>query len=67
VASLCRAFGKPLVSTSANRADEPPAMTAEAIHDTFADELDAVVEGELGGRPRPSTIRDLITGQVLRS
>lgn len=67
VASLCRAFGKPLVSTSANRADEPPAMTAEAIHDTFADQLDAVVEGELGGRPRPSTIRDLVTGQVLRS
>jgi L-threonylcarbamoyladenylate synthase len=66
VASLCSAFGKPLVSTSANLADEPPAMTVDAIHDIFADELDVVVEGELGGLERPSVIRDLVSGRVLR-
>lgn len=67
VVSLCKAFGGPIVSTSANRADEPPAMSLAGIHDTFADELDAVVEGELGGLERPSVIRDLVSGQVLRA
>ncbi|SFU68815.1 L-threonylcarbamoyladenylate synthase [Halomonas korlensis] len=67
VVALCQAFGGPLVSTSANLADEPPAMTAEAVREVFGDELDHVLEGRLGGLERPSTIRDLATGRVLRS
>ncbi|MDY7117743.1 L-threonylcarbamoyladenylate synthase [Halomonas sp. SSL-5] len=67
VAALCEAFGGPIVSTSANVASEPPAMSADQIRDIFGDELDAIVEGELGGLERPSTIRDLVTGRVLRS
>ncbi|MCG6658562.1 tRNA threonylcarbamoyladenosine biosynthesis protein RimN [Halomonas campisalis] len=66
VIALCEAFGGPIVSTSANRAGEPPALSAEAVRAAFGDELDAVVEGELGGLERPSTIRDLISGRVLR-
>ncbi|TLF49151.1 threonylcarbamoyl-AMP synthase [Halomonas urmiana] len=66
VIALCEAVGGPVVSTSANRAGEPPAMSADEIHRVFDDELDAVLEGELGGLERPSTIRDLATGQVLR-
>lgn len=67
VAALCRAFGGPIVSTSANRASEPPAMSAAEVHKIFGDELDAIVEGELGGLDRPSTIRDLRSGRVLRA
>lgn len=67
VAALCEAFGGPIVSTSANIASEAPAMSADEVRAIFADGLDAVVEGELGGLERPSTIRDLVTGQVLRS
>jgi len=66
VQALCRAFGGPLVSTSANRAGEAPAMSEDEIRRVFADELDAIVPGELGGNPRPSVIRDLISGHVLR-
>ncbi|MBY6207433.1 MULTISPECIES: L-threonylcarbamoyladenylate synthase [Halomonas] len=66
VQALCRAFGGPLVSTSANRAGEPPAMSEADIHRIFGDELDAVVPGDLGGNPRPSIIRDLVSGEVLR-
>lgn len=66
VAALCRAFGGPVVSTSANRAGEPSAMSAEEIRGIFGDELDAVLDGPLGGHDRPSTIRDLLTGRVLR-
>lgn len=67
VAALCRAFGGPIVSTSANRASEPSAMSAAEVREIFGDELDAIVEGELGGLDRPSTIRDLRSGRVLRA
>ncbi|ALM53680.1 L-threonylcarbamoyladenylate synthase [Halomonas huangheensis] len=67
VQALCRAFGGPLVSTSANHAGETPAMSEAAIRATFADELDAILAGPLGGNPRPSTIRDLLSGDTLRS
>jgi L-threonylcarbamoyladenylate synthase len=66
VAALCDAFGGPIVSTSANKASEPPAMSAEQVRAIFGDDLDAIVEGELGGLERPSTIRDLVTGQLMR-
>lgn len=67
VAELCDAFGGPIVSTSANIASEPPAMSAEEVRRIFPEGLDAVVEGELGGLERPSTIRDLVSGRVLRA
>ncbi|MCA1770211.1 MAG: Sua5/YciO/YrdC/YwlC family protein [Halomonas sp.] len=66
VSALCDAFGGPIVSTSANKASEPPAMNADQVRSIFGDELDAIVEGELGGLERPSTIRDLVTGQLMR-
>lgn len=67
VQTLCAAWGGPLVSTSANRAGEPPAMSAEQVRATFGDALDVVVEGRLGGRDRPSTIRDLLSDRILRA
>ncbi|WP_447553975.1 L-threonylcarbamoyladenylate synthase [Vreelandella sp. EE22] len=65
--ALCEAFGGPLVSTSANRAGEPPVMSADEVQALFGEELGAISEGELGGQARPSTIRDLATGKVLRA
>ncbi|PMR74373.1 L-threonylcarbamoyladenylate synthase [Billgrantia endophytica] len=67
VVALCEAFGGPVVSTSANRAGEPAALSAEAVRTAFGDALDAILEGDLGGLGRPSTIRDLISGRVLRA
>ncbi|TFH87004.1 tRNA threonylcarbamoyladenosine biosynthesis protein RimN [Billgrantia azerbaijanica] len=67
VVALCEAFGGPIVSTSANRAGEPPAMSAAEIREIFGGEIDAVIEGELGGLERPSTIRDLLSGRVMRA
>ncbi|WP_445158484.1 L-threonylcarbamoyladenylate synthase [Halomonas sp. E14] len=67
VAALCQAYGGPVVSTSANKASEPSAMSAAEVREIFGDELDAILAGELGGLDRPSTIRDLRTGQVLRA
>lgn len=67
VAQLCWAFGGPLVSTSANRAGESAAMSKAQLRTAFGDTLDAVLDGSLGGHERPSTIRDLLSGRVLRA
>lgn len=65
VGALCDAFGGPLVSSSANIATQAPCQTAEEIVTVFGDRV-MVVNGPLGGRTRPSEIRDLLTDRVLR-
>ncbi|WP_299796547.1 L-threonylcarbamoyladenylate synthase [uncultured Shewanella sp.] len=66
IQALCQLTGKPLVSTSANHAGEPPALSAAEIGATFAGEIDALVAGSLGEERKPSTIIDAISGKVLR-
>ena len=63
VQALCRQCG-PLVSTSANPAGEPPALSQQQVQQYFADSV-YCVPGELGDRDRPSDIRTL-DGQRLR-
>ena len=65
-AELCRAFGGALVSTSANRHGEPPALRAAAVHAALGDEIDAVLNGSVGGLERPTPIRDAISGDAVR-
>ena len=65
-AALCNAFGGAIVSTSANRSGESPAMSVTQVRLRFGDSLDAVLAGPLGGRAQPTTIRDLQSGKVLR-
>lgn len=66
-AALCHAFGGAIVSTSANRHGEPPARTAAEVRAAFPTGLDAVVDLPCGGATRPSEIRDVMTGAVLRA
>jgi L-threonylcarbamoyladenylate synthase len=63
---LCLAFGKPLVSTSANKSGEEPARTQESLASRLGGELDYILPGLTGGRANPSLIRDGITGAVVR-
>ncbi len=67
VQQLCLAWGKPLVSTSANRSGQAALMSADAVRREFGNELDFILPGELGGDARPSEIRDAISGVVLRA
>lgn len=62
---LCGLTG-PLVSTSANPSGRPAARSRLRVQQYFGDELDGLLNGPLGGRQSPSTIRDLATGAVLR-
>lgn len=66
VAALCRAFGGPIVSTSANPNGRAPARTPLQVRNYFADRLDCVVPGSLGGQSGPTPIRDIATGKLLR-
>lgn len=65
-AALCRAYGGALVSTSANRHGEAPARSAAELRKVFGDALDAIVDAPVGGLERPTTIRDAISGDLVR-
>jgi L-threonylcarbamoyladenylate synthase len=66
--ALCRAFGGPVVSTSANRSGQPPtvnALQARRRLDGFPIGDDWVLPGDVATPGKPSTIRTL-AGATLR-
>jgi L-threonylcarbamoyladenylate synthase len=63
--ALCEAFGGPIVSTSANVSGRAPAKNGHQVRWQLP-EIDYVLTGALGGRHKPSEIRDARTGQILR-
>ena len=63
--ALCRAFGKPIVSTSANPSGEPAAINSAMVRQYFQDQV-FILDGETSGAKQPSVIRDALTGRVLR-
>lgn len=67
VRELCLGFGKPIVSTSANIAGDPPARSVTELKAQFADQLDVIVDGSVNLQAQPSEIRDLLTNKVIRS
>ena len=67
VAALCNAWGGPLVSTSANPAGAQPPRHAFQVYRYFGHSLDGVLPGAVGNAARPSQIRDLSSGAILRA
>jgi len=65
VRQLCEAFGRPLVSTSANLTGLPPCRSAAEVHQQFGEAF-PVLAGDTGGRTNPSEIRDALTGELIR-
>ncbi|WP_325027380.1 L-threonylcarbamoyladenylate synthase [Microbulbifer pacificus] len=66
-AALSRAFGGPIVSTSANPTGSQPARHKFQVLRYFGDELDFVGGGNTGGRASPSEIRDAASGRIVRA
>lgn len=64
---LCLAFGKAIVSTSANLSGHAPARTVAEVQAQFTDRLAAIVDGQVDLGARPSEIRDLLSNKVIRS
>ena len=65
-ATLCRTFGRALVSTSANRSGAAPARSALAVRRLFGEAVDLILHGPLGNLRGPTPIRDGTTGGLLR-
>ena len=67
IQALCSQYGKPIISTSANISGMMPARTAGMLKMTFTDKIKMIVPGKVGALSKPTTIRDVITGEVLRA
>ena len=65
-AALCRAAGQAIVSTSANRAGHPPATTPLGVRKQLDGGIDILLGGPVDRSRRPTEIRDIRTGRVLR-
>src|SRR3990167_10703036 len=65
--SLCEKFGAPLISTSCNKSGNPPARDIRTIQLTLSNTVDYVIDAPLGGRLRPTEIRDALTGEIIRA
>jgi L-threonylcarbamoyladenylate synthase len=66
VSALCAAWGGPLVSTSANPAGALPARKAWQVRRYFGGSLGYIMPGATGPSDRPTVIRDLISGRIIR-
>lgn len=68
-AALCRAAGHALVSTSANPEGRRPATNPLQVLRYFGrpgDQIEHIVVGSTGNQSRPTTIRDLTSGHIIR-
>lgn len=66
VIELCNAYGGALVSTSANRAGQPAALTRQTLDPEVLEGVDGLVAGDTGGLGAPTAIRDALTGATIR-
>lgn len=66
VANLCRGFGGPIVSTSANITGRPALLREWQLRRCFGNGIDYYLSGQLGGSDKPTEIRDVISDEVIR-
>lgn len=67
IRDLCNAFNGPIVSTSANEKGCLPARSRATLEMLFGKDIAMTVSGDLGKQLKPTTIRDAITGEVIRA
>jgi L-threonylcarbamoyladenylate synthase len=63
---LCRSTG-PLLSTSANLPNRPPAVSLLQARHYFGATVDSYLSGRLTNMGKPSVIRDIQTGNIVRA
>lgn len=66
VVKLCDAVQGPIVSTSANPAGAPPALTRLKIKQYFGGQLDYILPGQLGAQTQPTQVKNLLTNRIVR-
>lgn len=66
VSALCERWEGAIVSTSANPHGLRPARTPLRVRKYFADAVDFILHGPLGGQIRPTQIRRAVDGRTVR-
>ena len=64
-ARIARYLGRPVISTSANPAGLVPARSVLQCRRYFGEQI-TIINGRLGGMRKPTPIKDLNSGQLLR-
>ncbi len=64
--NLCNGINGPIISTSANYSNQSYINDIKKIEILFDNKVDYIIEGELGGEVKSSTIKNIITKEVLR-
>jgi L-threonylcarbamoyladenylate synthase len=64
---LCDQLEAPIVSTSANRSSKATVRNSLQMRKQFGEELDFIISGFATGSNRPSEIKSLLSGTILRS
>jgi L-threonylcarbamoyladenylate synthase len=64
--ALCQQLGHPLISTSANLSEQPPARSAVEVQQQFGSQLDVILDAPLGEQNQPTEIRHGLTGEIVR-
>lgn len=64
--NLCQAFGKPIVSTSANLSGQSPTRDTKTTEQRFSTLIDYTLPGNIGALSGPTPILDALTGQCIR-
>jgi len=66
VSRLCKQYGKPIVSTSANIGGQMPAKDNLEVFRIFGEAIDYILPGRVGDLQKPTEIRNAINNQILR-
>jgi L-threonylcarbamoyladenylate synthase len=66
VKELCTAYGRAIVSTSANVSGHPALSTGQNVERVFNGSIDVIIDGRVGQLLSPTQIIDARTGQRLR-
>lgn len=63
---LCLQLGRPLISTSANLSEQPPARSAAEVWQQFGSQVDTILDAPLGTQSQPTEIRHGLSGEIVR-
>lgn len=66
VRELCEKFGKPIISTSANLYNSAALKNFEEVEKIFSETIDYLVIGETSKQNKPSMIKNMLTGEIIR-
>lgn len=64
--ALSKAFGGPIVSTSANLSGMPPARHYNEVVGMFESQIDYILDAPVGDLANPTPIQDVLTGDMIR-